>query len=61
LAQAVTAEFIESGHFSRHVRQMRLLYGARRDLLRQQIRHFAGLRKEEIVAALEQLARLAPD
>jgi GntR family transcriptional regulator/MocR family aminotransferase len=33
LAQAVTAEFIRQGHFARHLRQMRLLYASRRELL----------------------------
>ena len=32
--QAVLAEFIEAGHFARHVRRMRVLYMERRDALR---------------------------
>lgn len=35
--QATMAEFILQGHFNSHVRRMRLLYGARLDLLRQAI------------------------
>lgn len=37
LMQAVTAEFISGGHFAAHIRQMRLLYSSRRDLLLEQI------------------------
>ncbi|MBM5572223.1 MULTISPECIES: MocR-like pyridoxine biosynthesis transcription factor PdxR [Deefgea] len=33
LAQAVTADFMTQGHFAAHIRQMRLLYRSRRDLL----------------------------
>ncbi|QZA77783.1 PLP-dependent aminotransferase family protein [Deefgea tanakiae] len=33
LAQAVTADFMHQGHFAAHIRQMRLLYRSRRDLL----------------------------
>lgn len=33
LAQLVTADFMEEGHFRAHVRRMRRLYGQRRDLL----------------------------
>ncbi len=33
LAQAVTADFIEQGHFAAHLRQMRQLYRSRRDAL----------------------------
>jgi GntR family transcriptional regulator/MocR family aminotransferase len=33
LAQAVMAEFIAEGHFERHIRRMRTIYQARRDLL----------------------------
>ncbi|WP_374758521.1 PLP-dependent aminotransferase family protein [uncultured Deefgea sp.] len=33
LAQAVTADFMHQGHFASHIRQMRVLYRSRRDLL----------------------------
>ncbi|MGL4996631.1 MAG: PLP-dependent aminotransferase family protein, partial [Deefgea sp.] len=33
LAQAVTADFMQQGHFAAHIRQMRMLYRCRRDLL----------------------------
>lgn len=36
--QATMAAFIEEGHFNAHIRRMRLLYGARLDLLQQAIR-----------------------
>jgi GntR family transcriptional regulator/MocR family aminotransferase len=35
--QAVTASFIEEGHFAAHLRQMRQLYHSRRDLLREEL------------------------
>ncbi|MBV8635878.1 MAG: PLP-dependent aminotransferase family protein, partial [Burkholderiaceae bacterium] len=35
--QAVTAAFIEEGHFAAHLRQMRQLYHSRRDLLREEL------------------------
>lgn len=35
--QAVTAAFIEDGHFAAHLRQMRQLYRSRRDLLREEL------------------------
>ena len=33
LQQAVTADFIRAGHFATHLRQSRLVYQSRRDLL----------------------------
>lgn len=33
LQQAVTADFIRAGHFATHLRQSRLIYQSRRDLL----------------------------
>jgi len=33
LYQAVLADFINEGHFSRHIRRMRLVYGERREVL----------------------------
>ncbi|PVZ85545.1 GntR family transcriptional regulator [Serratia sp. S1B] len=45
LMQAVTAEFIQQGHFAAHIRYMRQLYHSRRDWLltqiEQQLKHFA--------------------
>lgn len=38
LMQAVTAEFIQQGHFAAHIRYMRQLYQSRRDTLLAQIR-----------------------
>lgn len=37
LLQAVTAEFLQGGYFASHLRQMRLLYRSRRDLLLAQL------------------------
>lgn len=42
LHQAVLAEFIEAGHFARHIRRMRTLYGERRALLEENIRKVFG-------------------
>ena len=36
--QAVAADFIREGHFSRHIRRMRLLYGERRTQLIKSLR-----------------------
>ncbi|MDE2201145.1 MAG: PLP-dependent aminotransferase family protein [Burkholderiaceae bacterium] len=42
--QLALAEFIEAGHFTRHLRRMRRLYGERRDALQAAIeQHLAGL------------------
>jgi GntR family transcriptional regulator/MocR family aminotransferase len=40
--QAVLADFIKEGHFSRHIRRMRLLYGERRSVLTESIREDLG-------------------
>ena len=40
--QAVLADFIREGHFSRHIRRMRLLYGERRSVLVDRIRKELG-------------------
>jgi GntR family transcriptional regulator / MocR family aminotransferase len=40
--QAVLADFIREGHFSRHIRRMRLLYAERRSALIESIRHELG-------------------
>lgn len=42
LHQAVLAEFIREGHFSRHLRRMRLLYSERRSVLVEAIREQFG-------------------
>jgi GntR family transcriptional regulator/MocR family aminotransferase len=42
LPQAVLADFLEEGHFGRHLRRMRQLYGARRDALVAAIRAELG-------------------
>ena len=42
--QLALAEFIEAGHFTRHLRRMRRLYGERRDALQAAIeRHLQGI------------------
>jgi GntR family transcriptional regulator/MocR family aminotransferase len=40
--QAVLADFIREGHFSRHIRRMRLLYGERRSALMASLRQEFG-------------------
>lgn len=40
--QAVLADFIREGHFSRHIRRMRLLYGERRSALMESLRKEFG-------------------
>jgi len=50
LYQAVVANFIEEGHYARHIRRMRLLYGERREALLESIRkEFGG--KLEVLGA----------
>ena len=44
--QAVLADFIREGHFSRHIRRMRSLYGERRNILIESIQHELGPRAE---------------
>ena len=41
-SQAVLADFIREGHFSRHIRRMRLVYGERRSALIESIRRELG-------------------
>ena len=48
--QAVLAQFIREGHFSRHLRKMRLLYSERRSVLMEAIRHEFGTRLEMLGA-----------
>ncbi|MDN3459881.1 PLP-dependent aminotransferase family protein [Rhodococcus sp. APC 3903] len=40
--QAVLADFMESGHFARHLRRMRLLYRARQQTLLEEAQHVLG-------------------
>jgi|SRR5215813_1327484 len=42
LYQAVMTDFIREGHFARHIRRMRMLYGARRTALVEAIRNHMG-------------------
>jgi GntR family transcriptional regulator/MocR family aminotransferase len=43
LYQAALADFIEEGHFARHLRRMRVLYGERAHVLKEALdRHLAG-------------------
>lgn len=42
LNQAVLAQFIQEGHFARHIRRMRTLYGERRAVLAENIRKYFG-------------------
>jgi GntR family transcriptional regulator/MocR family aminotransferase len=46
IEQAVLAEFIAEGHFTRHIRRMRNLYEERRDALLQAAREYLGDRLE---------------
>ncbi|OLO05862.1 PLP-dependent aminotransferase family protein [Salinicola socius] len=42
LTQAVVADFIDEGHFARHLKRMRALYKERRENLRQTLEHHLG-------------------
>ena len=44
--QKVLADFIQEGHFSRHIRRMRLLYNERRNVLLESIRTELGVGAE---------------
>lgn len=46
LHQAVLSEFIQAGHFARHIRRMRTLYGERRAVLRENIGKYFGSQLE---------------
>jgi len=46
LPQAVLADFIGEGHFARHIRRMRLVYGQRRGALIENLRQRLGSRVE---------------
>ncbi|MGO4714787.1 MocR-like pyridoxine biosynthesis transcription factor PdxR [Bradyrhizobium sp. 2TAF24] len=60
LEQAVVANFIAQGHFARHLRRMRGLYGARRDALAEALaRTFgAALRIDHHAGGMHLVARL---
>ncbi|NKI73688.1 PLP-dependent aminotransferase family protein [Dickeya sp. CFBP 2040] len=61
LAQATTADFMEQGHFARHIRKMRTLYAERRRYLQEAITALAGNRVNLHASAggMHLLARLA--
>jgi GntR family transcriptional regulator/MocR family aminotransferase len=46
LNQAILAEFIREGHFVRHIRRMRTLYGERRAVLAENIQKYFGTQLE---------------
>ncbi|MFZ6748116.1 PLP-dependent aminotransferase family protein [Undibacterium sp. Ren11W] len=47
--QATMAEFMTQGHFNSHIRRMRLMYGARLEILQQEIdSHFDGTEVEAV-------------
>jgi GntR family transcriptional regulator/MocR family aminotransferase len=48
MCQAVLADFIREGHFTRHIRRTRLLYKERRSVLVQEIRNELGTRVEVV-------------
>jgi GntR family transcriptional regulator/MocR family aminotransferase len=60
--QSVLHKFIADGHFGRHIRRMRMLYGERADALKQAAdRRLAGLLEvPRIIAGLDAPAFLAP-
>jgi len=60
LSESVLAAFIEGGHFARHLRRMRELYGARREALRREVERTLGgaLRLPAIEAGLSTPAYL---
>jgi GntR family transcriptional regulator/MocR family aminotransferase len=62
LDQMVVAEFIEEGHFLRHIRRMRQIYKSRRDvlveMLQSQLRGLIGVSKPE--AGMHLVGWLAP-
>jgi GntR family transcriptional regulator/MocR family aminotransferase len=61
ISQAIVAEFLDEGHFARHLRRMRERYAVRRAALeREAVRYLAGaLRLPEIHAGLSTPAYLA--
>jgi GntR family transcriptional regulator / MocR family aminotransferase len=60
LSQEITAAFIEDGHFDRHLRRMRGVYGARRDALESFVEQYlkGALKLPEIQAGLNTPAYL---
>ena len=62
LDQATLALFLEEGHFARHIRRMRRLYGERLDFLEEQLRRHVGqgLVMEGTASGMHALAWLAP-
>ncbi len=62
LEQAVLAEFLAEGHFTRHVRRMRALYAERQQLLLQLLAGEAGewMHAEPVDAGMHLLAWLRP-
>src|SRR5262249_32484495 len=50
LHQAAMADFIAEGHFARHIRKMRILYGERRSILVEALRKYIGSGLEVIGA-----------
>ena len=61
LQQAVTADFIRGGHFATHLRQSRLLYQSRRDLLLAELaEHCPGLTPIHSGAGLQCAVLLPP-
>jgi GntR family transcriptional regulator/MocR family aminotransferase len=63
LTQAVVADFIDEGHFARHLKRMRALYKERRENLRQALEHHLGDRIHIDLQAggMHLLVRLADD
>ncbi|WP_129139737.1 PLP-dependent aminotransferase family protein [Modicisalibacter coralii] len=63
LPQAVVADFMSEGHFSRHLKRMRALYAERRDCLRRALetRLAARLRVDLPAGGMQLLARLIDD
>ena len=61
IAQAVVADFIAEGHFARHIRRMRQLYGERGDALVDALIERAGLAVDRSPGGMAVLARLARD
>jgi GntR family transcriptional regulator/MocR family aminotransferase len=60
--QSVLHEFIADGHFGRHIRRMRMLYGERADALKMAAdRHLSGLLEvPRIIAGLDAATFLSP-
>ncbi|WIX32385.1 PLP-dependent aminotransferase family protein [Salinicola sp. JS01] len=63
LSQAVVTDFIEEGHFARHLKRMRALYQVRREHLSQALEHHLGDRVQLDLQAggMHLLARLPDD